>query len=96
MKNIKEPVQIRRLTKNNALTIPKQIIKKLKLSGGDYVAIQIVNGVICLTKNPPTKKLTGLYSKKRREIEADADEDWKKGRYKDFDNMEDLINDLHN
>jgi len=73
------------------VTIPKETFKKLGLKPGDYLEAQLRNGRIILT---PKENDSWFWEKEWQKKEREADEALAKGKYKDFDNVEDLIRDL--
>ncbi|MCK4639767.1 MAG: AbrB/MazE/SpoVT family DNA-binding domain-containing protein [Candidatus Marinimicrobia bacterium] len=85
-----------RVKKNFQITLPNQIRKKYKISVGDYITIDEEGRKIVIK---PVKIIDSdqeyFYSREWQEKEAGADRDLDEGRYKDFDNVEDLIKDIN-
>jgi len=78
------------------VTIPKEIVKKLRLKSGDYVEVTLEDSkVVIVPKAIVDREDAWFWSKEWQEKEREADEALAKGDYKEFDNVEDLIRDLH-
>ncbi|MCK4295668.1 MAG: AbrB/MazE/SpoVT family DNA-binding domain-containing protein [Candidatus Marinimicrobia bacterium] len=85
-----------RVKKNFQITLPNQIRRKFNISVGDYIIIDEEERKIVIK---PVKIVDSdqeyFYTKEWQEKEAQADRDLAEGRYKEFDNVEDLIKDLN-
>lgn len=78
------------------VTIPKEIVEKLQLKSGDYVEVTLEDSkVVIVPKAVVDREEAWFWSKEWQEMEREADEALAKGDYKEFDNVEDLIRDLH-
>jgi len=85
-----------RVKKNFQITLPNQIRRKFNISVGDYIIIDEEERKIVIK---PVKIVDSdqeyFYTKEWQEKETQADRDLAEGRYKEFDNVEDLIKDLN-
>ena len=85
-----------RVKKNFQITLPNQIRRKFNISVGDYIKINEEERKIAIK---PVKIIEldqeYFYTKEWQEKEAQADRNLAEGRYKEFDNVEDLIKDLN-
>lgn len=85
-----------RVRKNYQITLPNQIRKKFNISEGDYITINEEGEKIVIR---PARIIDSdqeyFYTKEWQEKEIQADRDIAEGRYKEFDNIENLIKDLN-
>ena len=78
------------------ITIPSKICKTLGIKKGDYLEAEIEdNKIVFIPKVLIDKAEPVTLSKKGVEMLEEALEDVKKGRVKKFENVEELIKDLH-
>jgi AbrB family looped-hinge helix DNA binding protein len=78
------------------ITIPSKIRKTLGIKKGDYLEAEIEdNKIVFIPKVLIDKAEPVTLSKKGVEMLEEALEDVKKGRVKKFENVEELIKDLH-
>ncbi len=78
------------------ITIPSKIRKALGIKKGDYLEAQVEdNKIIFVPKVLIDKAEPVALSKKSEKMLKEALEDVKKGRVKKFENVEELIDDLH-
>jgi len=78
------------------ITIPSKIRKILGIKKGDYLEAGIEdNKIVFIPKVLIDKAEPVTLSKKGEEMLKEALEDVKKGRVKKFENVEELIDDLH-
>jgi AbrB family looped-hinge helix DNA binding protein len=78
------------------ITIPSKIRKALGIKKGDYLEAEIEdNKIVFVPKILIDKAEPVTLSKKGEEVLKEALEDVKKGRVKKFENVEELIDDLH-
>jgi AbrB family looped-hinge helix DNA binding protein len=78
------------------VTIPKEIVEKLRLKSGDYVEVTLEDSkVIIVPKAIVDREDAWFWSKEWQEKECEADEDIKAGRVKHFKNVEELIKNLN-
>jgi len=69
----------------------------LGIEKGDYVEVDVEERQIVLKPRKLIDPLQGWYwTKEWQQMEKEADNDLATGRYRDFDNLEDLLKDLHN
>jgi len=78
------------------VVIPSKIFSELGLSVGDFLeAEKNGNAILLKPKKLVPKEDLWFHSKEWQEGEAEADKDLAKKRYKDFNNADDFIKDLH-
>ena len=78
------------------ITIPSKIRKALDIKEGDYLEAGVEdNKIVFVPKILIDKAEPVVLSKKGEEMLKEALEDVKKGRVKKFENVEELIHDLH-
>jgi len=78
------------------ITIPSKIRKALGIKRGDYLEAGVEdNKIVFVPKILIDKAEPVVLSKKGEEMLKEALEDVKKGRVKKFENVEELIDDLH-
>ncbi|MBA7711795.1 hypothetical protein ES703_120761 [subsurface metagenome] len=78
------------------ITIPSKIRKALGIKKGDYLEAEVEdNRIVFVPKVLIDKAKPVTLSKKGEEMLKEALEDVKKGRVKKFENVEELIDDLH-
>ena len=78
------------------ITIPSKIRKTLGIKKGDYLEAEVEdNRIVFVPKILIDKAEAVTLSKKGEEMLKEALEDVKKGRVKKFENVEELIDDLH-
>lgn len=76
--------------------LDKQIRKALGIKKGNYLEAQVEdNEIVFVPKVLINKAEAVTLSKKGEEVLKEALEDVKKGRVKKFENVEELIDDLH-
>ena len=81
---------------NGQITLPTNVRRKANLKEGDLLeAIVDPDGTVRLVPQIAVNRSQAYFWTRRwQEGERDADEDLLAGRYKDFNNMDDLIADL--
>lgn len=86
-----------KISSKHQITIPKEILDKLRLKPGDYVDAQLRNGKVILTPKEGIDKEDDawFWSEEWQEKERAADEAIRQGKVKTFENVEDLIRDLN-
>ena len=78
------------------ITIPSKIRKALGIKEGDYLEAEVEDNKIVLIPRILVDKAQAVtLSKKGEEMLKEALEDVKKGKVKKFNNVEQLIDDLH-
>jgi len=78
------------------ITIPSKIRKTLGIKKGDYLEAEVEdNRIVFVPKVLIDKAEAVTLSKKGEEMLKEALEDVKKSRVKKFENVEELIDDLH-
>ncbi len=78
------------------ITIPSKIRKALAIKKGDYLEAEIEdNKIVFVPKVLIDKTEAVTLSRKGEEMLKEALEDVKKGRIKKFENVKELIDDLH-
>lgn len=85
-----------KVKKNFQLTLPNNLRKVLNISEGDFLDFEVKNGeiVVKLIKLVPEDQQY-FYTPEWQQKEKEADKDLRKGKYKKFSNVEDLIKELH-
>lgn len=96
------PMPLVKVRKSNQVTIPKKFVEELGIKEGDYVELSRKGNKLYIAK----KNLASIFREKAKHMEtsklskegkrmvAEALEDIEQGRFKEFDNIEDLIADL--
>ena len=78
------------------VTIPKEIVEKLHLKAGDYVEMTLEEGkIIIIPKEIVDREDAWFWSEEWQQKEREADEALAKGRYQEFEDVEELIRDLN-
>ncbi len=78
------------------ITIPSKIRKALAIKKGDYLEAEVEdNKIVFVPKVLIDKTEAVTLSRKGEEMLKEALEDVKKGRIKKFENVKELIDDLH-
>ncbi len=87
-----------KITKKGQVSIPKEIREAMRLKPGDEVDFRIEGNNVIMV---PVKTIRiprdqeWFWTKEWQTKEKEADEALKKGKYKEFDDVEDLLKDLH-
>ena len=92
----KQTMPLIQIREKAQITLPSKIRKMFDLKQGDYLAPSIVSDGILLSPKAlynklPTVSLSRIGKKRLQESLKDLEQ----GHFKTFDNMEDLIADLH-
>ena len=78
------------------ITLPYKVRKALGIKEGDYLEAEVEdNKIVLIPKILVDKAKAITLSKKGEEVLKEALEDVKKGKVKEFKNVEELIDDLH-
>lgn len=78
------------------ITLPSKIRKALGIKEGDYLEAEVEdNKIVLIPKILLDKAEAVTLSKEGEEMLKEALEDVKKGKVKEFKNVEELIDDLH-
>jgi AbrB family looped-hinge helix DNA binding protein len=78
------------------ITLPSKIRKALGIKEGDYLEAEVEgNKIVLIPKILVDKAKAVTLSKKGEEMLKEALEDVKKGKVKEFKNVQELIDDLH-
>lgn len=85
-----------RLRKRGQLTLPEEIRSKFRLEEGDSFDVKVRGREIILIpyKRVPLDQ-AWFWTREWQSKEQEADEDLAAGRYKDYDTVDDLLEDLH-
>jgi AbrB family looped-hinge helix DNA binding protein len=85
-----------RLRKRGQLTLPEEIRSKFRLEEGDSFDVKVRGREIVLIpyKRVPLDQ-AWFWTKEWQAKEQEADKDLAAGRYKDYDTVDDLLEDLH-
>ena len=82
--------------RNGQITLPAFIRKFFHIDEGDIMEIKATRaGILLKPKKIIDSSQTYFWTKEWQKKEREADEDYKKGRYKKFKNVDELINNLH-
>jgi len=87
-----------KISSKRQISIPKSIMGALDLKPGDEVEFEIKNRKIHLVPVKTVKiprDQAWYWTEEWQGKEKEADEDLKKGRFKEFDGLDDLLRDLH-
>jgi antitoxin MazE len=87
-----------KISSKRQISIPKTIMEVLDLKPGDEVEFEVKNRKAHLVPVKTVKiprDQAWFWAKEWQEKEKEADEDFKKGRFKEFDGLDDLLKDLH-
>lgn len=82
-----------KVRKSYQITIPADLREQLGLEVGDLIEVKIRNGKLILTPQKDEDD-SWFWSEEWQAKEREADEAIRKGDFKEFDNIEDLIKDL--
>jgi antitoxin MazE len=88
---------IARLGPKNQITIPAEVVKKLRLKQGDFLELQVTDDSLRLVPQKLIPRDQAWYwTKEWQEMEREADEDIAAGRVSGpFESAEDLLRHLH-
>ena len=88
-------MQLLKMNVNGQVTIPTELRKKLHCQPGDYFQVQMEDHGLKLV---PAKVIdpsqAWFWTKEWQEKERDAEEDLKKGRYKEFKSVKEAVKHL--
>lgn len=88
---------ITQLREKSQITIPKEVIKKLKLKAGDSIDIDVEDNKIILRPVVVIPKdQVWFWSKEWQQDEKQADKDITNGKTKKFNSVQELFDDLDN
>ena len=81
---------------NGQITLPVSIRKIFHIDAGDIMEIETTKkGILLKPKKLVDASQIYFWTKEWQKKEKEADKDYKKGHYKKFDKVDDLIADLH-
>ena len=85
-----------KINQRHQITIPKAIRSQIHLNTGDPVELLVEDGrIIIVPKKLIDADQAWFWTREWQEKEREADESIAKGEFKEFDNVEDLLKDLH-
>jgi AbrB family looped-hinge helix DNA binding protein len=87
-----------RISSKRQISIPKHVMTALNLKPGDEIDIQIEDGIARLLPVSTIKiprEQAWFWTKEWQEKERQADEDIASGNFRDFENLDALLKDLH-
>ena len=88
---------ITQLREKSQITIPKEVIKKLKLKAGDSIDIDVEDNKIILKPVVVVPKdQAWFWSREWQQDEKQADKDITNGKTKKFNSVQELFDDLDN
>jgi AbrB family looped-hinge helix DNA binding protein len=89
-------MKLLQIQKKNQLTLPSDVRKQLNLKEYDILSIEVKDNKIILTPQKVVdREQEWFWTERWQEGEKKAEEDLKTGRYKEFNNIDDLIKDLN-
>ncbi len=84
-----------KITRDGQITLPASIRKKLGISEGDLIEIDIVDDkAVLVPKKMIDKSQSYFWTQEWQAAEKEAEEDIKKSRVKKFDSVKELIKEL--
>jgi AbrB family looped-hinge helix DNA binding protein len=84
-----------RLRARGQVTLPSFIREKLHLEEGSLVVIKIVdNAIVLVPQETIDKEQSWFWQERWQKLEAEAEEDIRKGRVKSFDTVEELFDEI--
>jgi AbrB family looped-hinge helix DNA binding protein len=84
-----------RLRARGQVTLPSFIRDKLHLEEGSLVLIKVVdNAIVLVPQETIDKEQSWFWQERWQELEAEAQEDIRKGRVKSFDSVEELFDEI--
>lgn len=86
-----------RVRSRGQITLPRKVRESLHISEGDDLMFYTNEaGQLVLQPSPNIDpEQAWFWTERWQKMEREADEDFAAGRYKEYDNVEDLIADLH-
>jgi AbrB family looped-hinge helix DNA binding protein len=87
-----------RISSKRQISIPKHIMTVLNLKPGDEIDIRIVDGtarLLPITTIKVPRDQAWFWTKEWQEKERQADEDITSGDFRDFENLDALMKELH-
>jgi AbrB family looped-hinge helix DNA binding protein len=87
-----------KISSKRQVSIPKDVMAALKLKPGDEVDFEVKGETAFLVPVKTIKvprEQSWFWTSDWQDREKKADEDFSSGRFQDFDNLEDLLKDLH-
>lgn len=90
-----EKGELIRLRARGQLTLPRYMREKLRLEEGTLVLAKLVDQTIVLIPQETVDKEQSWFWQERwQRLEAEAEEDIRRGRVKSFDSVEELFNEI--
>jgi AbrB family looped-hinge helix DNA binding protein len=87
--------ELARLRARGQVTLPRFIREKLNLEEGSLVLIKLVdNAIILVPQETIDKEQSWFWQEGRQKLEAEAEEDIRKGRVKSFDSVKELFDEI--
>ena len=84
-----------RLRARGQVTLPSFIREKLHLEDGSLVLIKVVdNAIVLVPQETVNKEQSWFWQERWQKLEAEAEEDIRKGRVKSFDSVEELFDEI--
>jgi AbrB family looped-hinge helix DNA binding protein len=84
-----------RLRARGQVTLPSFIREKLHLEDGSLVLIKVVdNAIVLVPQETIDKEQSWFWQERWQKLEAEAQEDIRKGRVKSFDSVEELFDEI--
>ncbi|MDY7018686.1 MAG: AbrB/MazE/SpoVT family DNA-binding domain-containing protein [Chloroflexota bacterium] len=84
-----------KVTRHGQITLPVSVRKELGVEEGDLVEIEVIDEkAVLMPKKLVDKNQAYFWTKRWQEGEREADEDIRAGRVRNFDSVEELVEDL--
>jgi AbrB family looped-hinge helix DNA binding protein len=85
-----------RISSQGQIRIPKKIMETMGIGAGDYFEVGVEGAQVVLKPRKLIDPTQGWYwTPGWQAMESEADQDIAAGRYRDFDTVEDLLQDMH-
>jgi len=84
-----------RLRDRGQVTLPRSVRAKLRMEEGSLILIKVVdNSVILIPQETVDREQSWFWQESWQKLEAEAQEDIRKGRVKSFDSVEELFDEI--
>jgi AbrB family looped-hinge helix DNA binding protein len=84
-----------RLRDRGQVTLPRSVRAKLHIEEGSLILIKVVdNAIVLVPQETVDKEQSWFWQERWQKLEAEAEEDIRKGRVKSFDSVEELFDEI--